>query len=82
MTKQKWSWFVGSDDCDEEMTSCASKEEAIILGNEIMEGSTFYIVEACFSKEHIQEMGDLLRDNAPFECERNGEWITAESVQP
>ncbi len=78
----EWIWYVGSDECDDEMMQSGSRDQAILDGQrQYRVGETFYIVEAQMrlSDERAMERGKI--DTAPFAETRNGEFITNGPVQ-
>ena len=73
-----WRWYLGTDEQDDEMMDCGTREHAIADGRrQFKKGQPFYIVEARMrvSDEKAMERGEA--DSALFEESRNGEWITA-----
>lgn len=78
--KGKWRWYLGSDEHDDEMCQCDSRETAIAQGvREWPIGESFWIVEARMHLKDEAKLGDTI-DAAPFAETRNGCWI--ENIAP
>lgn len=72
-----WRWYVGYEECDDEMADIGTREAAIEYGTrEHKPGESFYIVEARMLLSDEEEMGVGERDSAPFAETRNGQWFT------
>lgn len=74
----KWRWYCGTDESDDEMAECGSRDDAIRYGlRENYIGDSFWIVEARMRAADEKAMGDGKFDTAPFAESRNGEWVVA-----
>jgi hypothetical protein len=78
----EWRWYSGSDEDDDEMCECASKEEAIRHGLRDFAPDSFYIVEARMKLSDEIAMADGSRDTAPFAETRSGEFVSPAPPSP